>query len=78
MAECSRCGANTDLHLIGIPICLRCDEIVELMAADEFEKCHARALSCEETKCDRMMTLSPALITMTFPAFPTAAIVAPA
>jgi hypothetical protein len=34
MAECSRCGANTDIHLIGIPICLRCDEIVELMAAD--------------------------------------------
>jgi hypothetical protein len=34
MSQCSRCGVETNLYLAGIPICLRCDELVEKMAVD--------------------------------------------
>jgi hypothetical protein len=34
MLQCSRCGGETNLCLAGIPICVRCDELIEQMAAD--------------------------------------------
>jgi hypothetical protein len=34
MAECSRCGDETDLYLLGIAICPQCDELLKQLAVD--------------------------------------------
>jgi hypothetical protein len=34
LAQCTRCGAQTDLYLIGIAICALCDELIRQLAAD--------------------------------------------
>jgi hypothetical protein len=33
MADCKRCGAETQLHSHGIPICVACSEALEVKTA---------------------------------------------
>ena len=58
VAQCSRCGVETDLYLVGIPICPRCDDVLQQLATNlNSREPDARTIPREETGRDCMMIL---------------------